>query len=111
MLINAPDGWNASDDKPTINEGMPTTTDDKPTIILAYLKEKGSCKTAELSYLLHETAMNAWTSINAANKMFFIMVFIINRPVISKGNFYFLSFSAKCLSKFQFPKGSGLPYQ
>ncbi|MBR3577413.1 MAG: hypothetical protein IKN98_01380 [Bacteroidales bacterium] len=45
MLINAPDGWNATDDKPTI-------TDDKPTIILAYLKEKGSCKTAELSALL-----------------------------------------------------------
>lgn len=38
MLINAPEGWEA--------------TDDKPTIILAYLKEKGSCKTAELSAIL-----------------------------------------------------------
>lgn len=45
MLINAPEGWNVTDDKPT-------TTDDKPTIILAYLKEKGSCRTAELSTLL-----------------------------------------------------------
>ena len=45
MLINAPEGWNEADDKPTI-------TDDKPTIILAYLKEKGSCRTAELSTLL-----------------------------------------------------------
>ena len=45
MLINAPEGWNATDDKPTI-------TDDKPTIILAYLKEKGPCRTAELSTLL-----------------------------------------------------------
>ena len=27
-------------------------TDDKPTIILAHLKEKGSCRTAELSALL-----------------------------------------------------------
>ncbi len=45
MLINAPEGWNATDDKPTI-------TDDKPTIILAYLKEKGPCRTAELSSLL-----------------------------------------------------------
>ena len=45
MLINAPEGWSEADDKPTI-------TDDKPTIILAYLKENGSCKTAELSTLL-----------------------------------------------------------
>lgn len=45
MLINAPEGWSETDDKPTI-------TDDKPTIILAYLKENGSCKTAELSSLL-----------------------------------------------------------
>lgn len=52
MLINAPEGWNATDDKPTINDTQPTTTDDKPTIILAYLKEKGCCKTAELSALL-----------------------------------------------------------
>lgn len=29
-----------------------TSTDDKPTIILAYLKEKGQCKTSELSELL-----------------------------------------------------------
>ena len=35
----------ATDDKPTI-------TDDKPTIILAYLKDKGNCRTAELSALL-----------------------------------------------------------
>ena len=52
MLINAPDGWNATDDKPTITDSQPTINDDKPTIILAYLKEKGSCKTAELSALL-----------------------------------------------------------
>ena len=45
LLINAPEGWSETDDKPTI-------TDDKPTIILAYLKENGSCKTAELSTLL-----------------------------------------------------------
>ena len=38
MLINAPEGWSEADDK--------------PTIILAYLKEKGSCRTAELSTLL-----------------------------------------------------------
>ena len=41
MLINAPEGRNATDDKPTTNDAQPTTTDDKPTIILAYLKEKG----------------------------------------------------------------------
>ena len=66
MLINAPEGWEATDDKPTINDDKivvtddkPTinddkivVTDDKPTIILAYLKEKGSCKTAELSAIL-----------------------------------------------------------
>jgi predicted ArsR family transcriptional regulator len=45
MLINAPEGWESTDDKST-------TTDDKPTIILAYLKEKGNCKTSELSALL-----------------------------------------------------------
>ncbi len=39
MLINAPEGWNATDDKPTTNDALPTITDDKPTIILAYLKE------------------------------------------------------------------------
>ena len=45
MLINGPEGWKATDDKKQ-------NTDDKPTIILAYLKEKGSCRTAELSALL-----------------------------------------------------------
>ena len=45
MLINAPEGWDTADDKLT-------PTDDKPTIILAYLKEKGQCKTSELSELL-----------------------------------------------------------
>lgn len=45
MLINAPEGWTASDDKLAV-------TDDKPTIILAYLKEKGQCKTSELSEML-----------------------------------------------------------
>ena len=52
MLINAPEGWEATDDKPTINDDKIVVTDDKPTIILAYLKEKGSCKTAELSAIL-----------------------------------------------------------
>lgn len=45
MLINAPEWWKMTDDKLTL-------TDDKPTIILAYLKEKGQCKTSELSELL-----------------------------------------------------------
>ena len=45
MLVNAPEGWGQTDDKPTI-------TDDKPTIILTYLKEKGSCKTSEIAALL-----------------------------------------------------------
>ena len=52
MLINAPESWSVTDDKPTINDTKLTITDDKPTIILAYLKENGSCKTAELSALL-----------------------------------------------------------
>ena len=59
MLISAPEGWEATndktpstDDKPTITDDNHTLTDDKPTIILAYLKEKGSCRTAELSVLL-----------------------------------------------------------
>jgi hypothetical protein len=32
MLINAPDGWNATDDKPTITDDKPTITDNQPTI-------------------------------------------------------------------------------
>ena len=49
MLINAPKEWQITDDKPTINDGKQPLTDDKPTIILAYLKEKGTCRTAELA--------------------------------------------------------------
>lgn len=45
MHISVAKEWGQTDDKPTI-------TDDKPTIILAYLKEKGSCRTSELSALL-----------------------------------------------------------
>ena len=73
MLINAPEGWEMADDKPIIpddnrrqTDDKPTISDDKtietddkeiaaddkPTIILSYLKEKGACKTAELSALL-----------------------------------------------------------
>lgn len=59
MLINAPGGWEATDDKkqdtddkPTITDDYRASTDDKPTIIMAYLKEKGSCKTVELSAIL-----------------------------------------------------------
>lgn len=52
MLINAPEGWKTTDDKPTITDDKSRLTDDKPTIILSYLKEKGSCKTAELSAYL-----------------------------------------------------------
>lgn len=66
MLINAPEGWEMADDKPIIPDDKPTISDDKtietddkeiaaddkPTIILSYLKEKGACKTAELSALL-----------------------------------------------------------
>ena len=66
MLINAPEGWDPTDDKssttddkptitddkPTITDDKPTINDDKPTIILSYLKEKGCCKTSELSALL-----------------------------------------------------------
>ena len=52
MLINAPEGWEPTDDKSSITDDKPTITDDKPTIILSYLKEKGSCKTSELSALL-----------------------------------------------------------
>ena len=59
MLINVPEGWEAtdnnkqdSDDKQVATDDKYITTDDKPTIILAYLKEKGSCKTAELSAIL-----------------------------------------------------------
>lgn len=50
MLINAPDGWDNKE--PTITDDKPITTDDKPTILLAYIKEKGSCRTSELSELL-----------------------------------------------------------
>lgn len=52
MLINAPEGWEPTDDKPTITDDKLTKTDDKPTIILSYLKEKGNVKTSELSALL-----------------------------------------------------------
>ena len=52
MLINAPEGWKTTDDKPTITDDKSRSTDDKSTIILSYLKEKGSCKTAELSAYL-----------------------------------------------------------
>jgi fido (protein-threonine AMPylation protein) len=52
LLISAPEGWEMTDDKPTITDDKGVNTDDKPTIILAYLKEKGSCRTAELSALL-----------------------------------------------------------
>ena len=52
MLIDAPEGWAATDDKPTTTDDNHAPTDDKPTIILAYLREKGSCKTTELSALL-----------------------------------------------------------
>jgi predicted ArsR family transcriptional regulator len=52
MLINAPEVWQSTDDKSTTTDDKPTITDDKPTIILAYLKEKGSCKTSELSAIL-----------------------------------------------------------
>lgn len=59
MLINTPEGWDATDDKKPGNDDKPTitddnhkATDDKPMMILAYLKEKGNCRTAELSELL-----------------------------------------------------------
>ena len=52
MLISAPNGWEATDDNKQTADDKPTITDDKPTIILGYLKEKGSCKTAELSAIL-----------------------------------------------------------
>ena len=52
MLINAPEGWESIDDKPTITDDKLSKTDDKSTIILSYLKEKGSVKTSELSALL-----------------------------------------------------------
>ena len=52
MLINTPDGWIATDDILTKTDDNHMATDDKPTIILAYLKEKGRCRTAELSALL-----------------------------------------------------------
>ena len=52
MLINVPEGWEKTDDKPTTTNDNHALTDDKPTIIQAYLKEKGSCRTAELSALL-----------------------------------------------------------
>ena len=52
MLINAPEGWEVTDDKKQDTDDKPTITGDKLTIILAYLKEKGSCKTAELSAIL-----------------------------------------------------------
>ncbi len=38
--------------EPTTTNDNHALTDDKPTIIQAYLKEKGSCRTAELSALL-----------------------------------------------------------
>jgi fido (protein-threonine AMPylation protein) len=52
MLINAPEGWDPTDDKSSTTDDKPTITDDKPPIILSYLKEKGCCKTSELSALL-----------------------------------------------------------
>jgi predicted transcriptional regulator len=52
LLINAPDGWKATDDKKLSTDDKIADTDDKPTIILTYLKDKGSCRTAELSELL-----------------------------------------------------------
>lgn len=38
MLIDAPDNW--------------MSTDDKPTIILHFLREKGECKTSDISDFL-----------------------------------------------------------
>lgn len=52
MLINAPVGWKATDDKNQSADDKIADTDDKPTIILTYLKDKGRCRTAELSELL-----------------------------------------------------------
>ena len=52
LLINAPEGWKATDDKNLSTDDKIADTDDKPTIILTYLKDKGSCRTAELSELL-----------------------------------------------------------
>jgi len=52
MLINAPEGWKATDDKIADTDDKIADADDKPTIILTYLKDKGSCRTAELSELL-----------------------------------------------------------
>jgi fido (protein-threonine AMPylation protein) len=52
LLINAPEGWKATDDKNLSTDDKIADTDDKPTIILTYLKDKGRCRTAELSELL-----------------------------------------------------------
>lgn len=52
LLINAPEGWKATDDKNLSTDDKIANTDDKPTIILTYLKDKGRCRTAELSELL-----------------------------------------------------------
>jgi len=52
MLISAPQGWEVPEGKEHNTDDKFVKTDDKPTIILAYLKEKGSCRTAELSALL-----------------------------------------------------------
>ena len=66
MLINPPAGWKETDDKPvqtddksvqtddkpTINHGGNLKTDDKLTIILGFIKEKGKVKTSEVTSLL-----------------------------------------------------------
>lgn len=52
MLILAPTEFQQADNNQKATDDKPTITDDKPTIILAYLKEKGSCRTAELTTLL-----------------------------------------------------------
>ena len=45
MLINAPEGWSETDDKPTI-------TDDKMASILAYLKKNGPSRRKDISAML-----------------------------------------------------------
>ncbi len=45
MLIDAPEALLQTDDKPQV-------PDDKPTIILAFIKKKGKCKTSEIAELL-----------------------------------------------------------
>ncbi len=52
LLIDAPDALPQTVDKDKAADDKAIDTDDKPTIILSFIKKKGRCKTSEIAELL-----------------------------------------------------------